>query len=118
MKVVPFMSKEEREWRRRWPCAFNDRRLPLQIGIHLDMGIAPVFNPAMRRWCTHPEYLRNILRPGAKRINLYGQPVELISNKERQIVLELLGFPYERRINLTTFDETLAQEICSWFNNK
>src|SRR4051794_8070643 len=63
----------EAELRARWPQAFNDARLPLKVGIHLDMNIERNAN-AMDHWTHHPKYLRNIIA-GMRRIDLDGELV-------------------------------------------
>src|SRR4051794_40106721 len=63
----------EAEQRARWPLAFNDMRLPLKVGVHLDMNIDRNSN-TMDHWTLHPKYLRNILA-GMRRIDLDGEVV-------------------------------------------
>lgn len=78
----------EQELRQRWPAAFNDDRRPLMLGIHEQMGIAYP-DQAMAAWTRHPIYLRNILIPGAVRIDLMGNVVSQIGLAERKYTREV-----------------------------
>jgi sRNA-binding protein len=74
----------EDELRERWPAAFNDQRRPLALGIHANMGIAYGDNKAMENWVLHPKYLRNLLQPGAARLDLTGAVVGVVTQEERE----------------------------------
>jgi sRNA-binding protein len=73
----------EQQLRSKWPAAFNDERRPLALGIHANMGINYP-DPAMFAWVTHPRYLRNLLVPGATRIDLEGQAAGVVTAEERE----------------------------------
>ena len=67
----------EDDLRTRWPKAFNDKRLPLKVGIHVDMGLEEG-SEAMRWWVNHPIYLRHLIAR-KERIDLEGKPAGVIS---------------------------------------
>jgi hypothetical protein len=41
-------------------------------------------------WTTHPQYLRNVLEPGSKRVDLQGRPVSQIGPLERRFAWDAL----------------------------
>jgi hypothetical protein len=74
--------------RREWPAAFNDRRLPLKIGIHADLGLEYP-NAAIGLWVRHPLYLRAIIS-GTERIDLDGNPAGVITAEQKLIAFDKL----------------------------
>jgi len=73
----------EQELRARYPAAFNDSRRPLALGIHEQLGLAYP-DQVLREWTGHPVYLRNVLAPGAMRIDSTGQPVSAVDAAQRR----------------------------------
>jgi sRNA-binding protein len=73
---------DETELRARFSNVFNDDRKPMKIGIHLDWGF-PLNHPAMRRWCAHPQYLRNMFA-GGPRYDLLGVPSGTVASGEAE----------------------------------
>jgi sRNA-binding protein len=81
----------EDDLRKRFPAAFNAARRPLKIGIHSDLGLAESDSAAMRAWCRHPEYLRNLLTGGG-RIDLSGKAAGEVGPGERAFAYDALMF--------------------------
>jgi sRNA-binding protein len=77
--------------RKRFPAAFNNTRRPLKIGIRSDLGLAKSDSAAMRSWCRHPAYLRNLIKGGA-RVDLSGKVAGAVSPSERAFAFDALMF--------------------------
>jgi hypothetical protein len=97
----------EQQLRARWPQAFNDERKPLKLGIHHDLGLDGP-SAVLRAWTCHPDYIHNVMIPGAMRIDLDGSPVELVTEAERTWARERLSIP--RR----TAEEVAAEARQIW----
>jgi hypothetical protein len=85
------MTEEEAALRRKFPACFNSAMRPLKLNIHLDLKLKYP-DPTLAAWTRSPIYLRNCLKPGAKRIDLKGHAVADITLAERLYAWERLMF--------------------------
>jgi sRNA-binding protein len=81
----------EQELRTRFPAAFNDARKPLKLGINEDLNL-PWGDPVLAEWTRHATYLRNVLAPGAVRVDLQGHAVSEVGPLERRYAWDRLMF--------------------------
>ncbi len=72
-------------------AVFEQRRRPLKIGIHLDIlaatggAIAPdELRRALSLYVGNPGYLRALMRPGAVRVGLDGEPAGVMTHEEAE----------------------------------
>ena len=88
-----------------FPAAFPARGQPcqpLRIGVHNDVlnaGLPLTRNDVryfFRCWCNRPEYLR-LIREGANRINLTGQPVDKVTREHAARAHKLLADKRSKR---------------------
>jgi len=68
------MTEEEAALRRNYPACFTSAMMPLKLNIHLDLGLTYP-DPTLDAWTHSPVYLRNCLKPNARRIDLQGNYV-------------------------------------------
>jgi sRNA-binding protein len=89
-----------------WPAAFDPAsRRPLAIGtgdaiaerLELPSTSRKPLHKLMVRWCRHDRYLQALAEPGAWRIDLDGQPVELVSADHQRAAVERLEQRRRRR---------------------
>jgi sRNA-binding protein len=76
------MTDEEAALRRKYPACFNSAQMPLKLGIHADLGLTYP-NETLAAWTGSCVYLRNILRPNARRIDLQGNSGAVITHQEK-----------------------------------
>jgi sRNA-binding protein len=86
--IGSYATVTEADLRERWPKAFNDARLPLKIGIHVDLKIGGDVE-VMRSWTRHPRYLRNLIAGGA-RYDLDGKAAGCVSLDEQRYAWDVL----------------------------
>jgi sRNA-binding protein len=79
----------EEELRAKYPWAFDDLRLPLKVGIHLDLDLPPN-SEVLGQWVRHPRYLKNVKRKNAVRINLQGEVTGKVTKEEQEYADDLL----------------------------
>jgi sRNA-binding protein len=83
------MTEAEAALRRNYPAAFNSAMRPLKIGIHTDLKLTYP-NETLDAWTRSPVYLRNFLRPDARRIDLKGNSGAVITHAEKLYAWERL----------------------------
>ena len=100
------MEMTEDDFCQRWPAAFNSIRLPLKIGIHIDMGLTE-HSEAMRWWVNHPVYLRSLIA-GKERVDLEGRPAGEVKEHERAFAWSALQL---RRFNIAAAMESRRRRL-------
>ena len=79
----------EDELRQLYPHCFNSAAAPLKLNIHIDLGLTYP-NETLAAWTRSPVYLRNCLKPNARRIDLQGNYVADITHEEKVFAWERL----------------------------
>jgi sRNA-binding protein len=83
------MTEDEAALRRNYPACFNSAMMPLKIDIHLDLQLTYP-NETLAAWTSSPVYLRNFLRPNARRIDLKGNSGAVITHQQKLYAWERL----------------------------
>lgn len=101
------------ELRQLWPLAFNDKRPPLQIGIHVSLSL-PFGIRALRHWTQHPVYLRNLIA-GQQRVGVDGVPCATPTNSERERAWRVLMLLKSELVGRSKHNGLTADEIKAEF---
>ena len=78
------MTEEEAALRRKYPACFNSAMMPLKLGIHADLGLTYP-NETLAAWTRSPVYLRNFLKPNARRIDLQGRNGDAVVTHQEKL---------------------------------
>jgi sRNA-binding protein len=74
--------------------------MPLKVGIHLDLALTYP-DPTLDAWTRSPVYLRNFLRADARRVDLKGNSVAVITHAEKLHAWERLMWLRHDLVGLT-----------------